>query len=154
MEAAKTKSPAAKKPGKPKPETVVRKFIEALERLDLDAAMELCDPEITYQNVPLRPSRGIESTRSLLAKMFRPATRFEVEMHNLAVDGDTVLTERTDYFEAGRLRADFWVCGTFEVRDGKITLWRDRFDWADFTFSLAKGGVLAGVSALRARLAR
>jgi limonene-1,2-epoxide hydrolase len=22
------------------------------------------------------------------------------------------------------------VCGTFEVVDGRITVWRDRFDWA------------------------
>jgi limonene-1,2-epoxide hydrolase len=28
------------------------------------------------------------------------------------------------------------VCGTFEVRDGKIVLWRDRFDVGAFLFQL------------------
>jgi limonene-1,2-epoxide hydrolase len=40
-----------------------------------------------------------------------------------------VLTERTDVLERGALRAAFWVDGTFEVLDGRITVWRDRFDW-------------------------
>jgi limonene-1,2-epoxide hydrolase len=33
----------------------------------------------------------------------------------------------------------FWVCGTFEVRDGRITLWRDRFDYADLTWAFLRG---------------
>jgi limonene-1,2-epoxide hydrolase len=38
------------------------------------------------------------------------------------------MTERTDSIIIGRFRAEFWVCGVFEVHDGKITLWRDYFD--------------------------
>jgi limonene-1,2-epoxide hydrolase len=34
-----------------------------------------------------------------------------------------------------------WVCGTFEVRDGRITLWRDYFDIASTTAQLLTGPV-------------
>ena len=38
----------------------------------------------------------------------------------------------------GRFMAKFWVCGTLKVRDGKITLWRDYFDWLTLTSSLVR----------------
>jgi limonene-1,2-epoxide hydrolase len=62
-----------------------------------------------------------------------------------------VLTERTDVLEAKRFRAAFWVCGTFEVRDGKVVLWRDYFDWPTVLAATAKGAVRAAAGALRAR---
>jgi limonene-1,2-epoxide hydrolase len=37
------------------------------------------------------------------------------------------------------------VCGTFEVRDGEVVLWRDYFDWANL---LAGSAVGAGKAAL------
>ena len=36
------------------------------------------------------------------------------------------------------------MCGTFEVRDGRITLWRDRFDF----FDVVRGFVVGGARAL------
>ena len=49
---------------------------------------------------------------------------FEVKIHRIAAEGATVLTERTDALIFGPLRLQFWVCGVFEVHDGRITLWR------------------------------
>jgi limonene-1,2-epoxide hydrolase len=63
----------------------------------------------------------------------------------VATDGDTVVTERTDALRFGRVEQRFWVCGRFEVRDGKIAVWRDYFDWADLLVGLLRGiaGALA-----------
>jgi hypothetical protein len=51
--------------------------------------------------------------------------------------GDTrngiLLTERTDSARGRWFSLEFWVCGTFEVRDGKIALWRDYFDLGAIT---------------------
>ena len=55
-----------------------------------------------------------------------------MKIHRIAAEGNTVLTERTDAIIIGPLRLQFWVCGVFEVHDGKITLWRDYFDAFDF----------------------
>ena len=52
---------------------------------------------------------------------------FEVKIHRIAVNGATVLTERTDALVFGPVRVQLWACGVFEVRDGRITLWRDYF---------------------------
>lgn len=119
---------------------VVQQFLGALERLDVDAAVDLLAPEVVYQNVPLPAARGREAVEKQLRLLTRYGTGFEVVYDNVASDGAVVLTERTDVLVFGRLRAAFWVCGTFEVRNGKIELWRDRFDYLDFLLSFVRGG--------------
>jgi limonene-1,2-epoxide hydrolase len=133
------------------PTGVVRAFLAALEALDVDAALALASPDIVYQNVPLPPARGIDEFGKQMRILERWFTGFEAQLHSIAADGGTVLTERTDVLERGTLRAAFWVCGTFEVEDGRITLWRDRFDWATVI-----GAVLAAVprAALRSLASR
>lgn len=122
---------------------VVQAFLGALERLDIDAAVDLLDRAVVYQNVPLPSARGIDAVEKQLRFMGRYGTGFEVVHHNIAANGAVVLTERTDILTVGPIDAAFWVCGTFEVRDGKITLWRDRFDFVDFTLAWLRGAVKA-----------
>jgi len=125
------------------PLDVVRQFLAALERLDIDAALTHVAPEIVYQNVPLPPARGVVAFERQMRMMARYGTGFEARMHNIAADGPIVLTERTDVLAAGRFAAEFWVCGTFEVRAEKIVLWRDRFDYADLAAATVRGGFRA-----------
>jgi len=49
-----------------------------------------------------------------------------------------VLTERIDTFTMGEKQAALPVMGTFEVRDGKISAWRDYFDLAQITSMLSE----------------
>jgi limonene-1,2-epoxide hydrolase len=120
---------------------VVRQFLGALEALDVDAAVDLLADEVTYQNVPLPAARGKAAVEKQLRLLTRYGSGFEVVYDNVASDGAVVLTERTDVLVIGRLRAAFWVCGTFEVRNGKIELWRDRFDYVDVLLSFVRGGL-------------
>jgi len=71
--------------------------------------------------------------------MQRPSLGFDVAIHRAASEGDSVLTERTDVLIVGPVRLQFWVCGTFEVHDGRITLWRDYFDVWDITKATLRG---------------
>jgi limonene-1,2-epoxide hydrolase len=119
--------------------TVVRDFLAALERLDIDAAADLLAPDVVYQNVPFPPARGKAAVERQLRWLARYGSGFEVTYDNVASEGPVVLTERTDVLVFGRLKAAFWVCGTFEVHDGRITLWRDRFDMVDFALSFVRG---------------
>jgi limonene-1,2-epoxide hydrolase len=64
---------------------------------------------------------------------------FEVKIHRIAVEGNAVLTERTDVLVLGPVRLRFWVCGVFEVHAGRITLWRDYFDMWDITKATLRG---------------
>mgnify|MGYP003773715427 CR=1 FL=1 len=133
------------------PTTVVRAFLTALEDLDVDAALEYCAADVVYQNVPLKPARGHAEVSKVLKTMMKYAKGFRVDYINVAAEGPTVLTERTDIITTCPVAAGFWVCGTFEVHDGLITLWRDRFDWIDFTTSFVRGGVKAVVRKIRPR---
>ncbi len=118
---------------------VVLDFLGRLERLDVDAALDLMADDAVYQNVPLPADRGKAAVRRTLARMMSAGSGFEVVHHNIAANGPVVLTERTDVLSVGPVDAAFWVCGTFEVHDGRITLWRDRFDWADFSLAWVRG---------------
>jgi limonene-1,2-epoxide hydrolase len=124
---------------------VVREFLGALERLDVEAAAALLDEAAVYQNVPFPPARGRAAVVEQLRGFTRVARGFEVHHHNVAADGPTVLTERTDVLVLGPVRWRFWVCGTFEVHDGRITLWRDRFDFVNLAWGLGRGAVKAAL---------
>jgi limonene-1,2-epoxide hydrolase len=50
------------------------------------------------------------------------------DIHHLAAEGDTVLTERTDTMTVNGITAPIAVMGAFDVRDGLIVAWRDYFD--------------------------
>jgi limonene-1,2-epoxide hydrolase len=126
-------------------------FLAAMQDHDIDAAGAALDENLVYQNVGFPTIRG----RARAMKLFRGMegrAGFEVKIHRIAVNGSTVLTERTDALVFGRVRLQFWVCGVFEVTDGRITLWRDYFDMFDFTKALARGLLGAVVPALRPTL--
>src|SRR5215469_11422870 len=121
------------------PKATVTGFLAALERLDVEAALALAAQDMIYQNVPLRPARGIAAVEKQLRWLCTHCTGFEARIRHLAADGPVVLTERVDVLKFRAWEAEFWVCGTFEVRDGLITLWRDYFDWSAFMVASARG---------------
>lgn len=133
---------------------VVEAFLDALADLDIDRALDLCVEDVRYQNVSLPAVHGKRAVEKQLRAMGRLATGFRVETINIASNGPVVMTERVDSFVRGSFVMDFWVCGTFEVRDGRIVSWRDYFDWANFVTAGARGVGRAVVGALSRRLGR
>ena len=118
-------------------ETVIS-FLTALEDADLERAESLLDDNVQYQNVPLPTDDGKAATIATLKRFGLISNKFEVIMHNVAEKDGVVLTERTDILSGPGIHLEFWVCGTFEVKNGKITLWRDYFDWATMAAQIAK----------------
>ena len=51
--------------------------------------------------------------------------------------GDIVIAERLDRTEAGDKSVDLPCTGVFEMKDGKIKVWRDYFDMATFTAAMS-----------------
>lgn len=109
---------------------IVQSFLFALADSDLETFESLAAPELLWQNVGLPSLRGRARIMKLLRRS-QGSMGFAVKFHSIAVEGDTVLTERTDAIIFGPLRLQFWVCGRFEIRDGRVTLWRDYFDAVD-----------------------
>ena len=129
----------------------VEVLLTSLQNMDLDAVGTVLDDNLVYQNVGFPTIRG----RARAVKLFRSMegrAGFEVKIHRIAVNGSSVLTERTDALVFGPVRLQFWVCGVFEVHNGRITLWRDYFDMFDMTKALVRGVVGAAIPALRPTL--
>ncbi|NLU81531.1 SnoaL-like domain-containing protein [Rhodococcus sp. HNM0569] len=124
------------------PEHVVTEFLDALASNDSATIERLLADDVVYVNVSLPSVRGRARVASALGSLFRPGRLgFDVRTHYLATDGDMVLTDRTDEIAFGRFAARFWVYGRFEVRDGRITLWRDAFDWYDLMLGFTRGAL-------------
>jgi limonene-1,2-epoxide hydrolase len=131
------------------PQTVAEAFLAALATADLERASALVDDEIDYVNVGLPPVRGRDQMARVFRLFDRPGSGFEVYLHAISADGPVVLTERTDVLLIGPLRIQFWVWGRFDVHDGKITLWRDSFDFVDVLRGTVRGLVGALVPGLQ-----
>lgn len=112
--------------------TTVREFFAAMELGAVAEAVELLDPDIVWKNTSLPDVRGVRRVGAILRALDRDRLGFSADMHHIAADGDVVLTDRTDVLRLGPLRISFWVMGTFELRDGRITLWHDHFSWENF----------------------
>ncbi len=115
---------------------VVEAFLDAFQALDVDRALSLMDDDVVYQNVPFPADRGKPAVTKTLKMFGRFMTGFEVRMRNIAARDGVVLTERVDILTGRLVHLELWVCGTFEVKGGRITLWRDYFDLASATTQL------------------
>lgn len=131
---------------------VVEVFLDALQHKDFTTAEAALADGLVYQNVGLPTVHGRRRTMKLMRSMDRGPIGFEVKIHRIAAADDHVLTERTDVLQFGPLRLQFWVCGVFELRDGRITLWRDYFDFLDMVRATVRGLLAIPFPALRPTL--
>ncbi len=115
----------------------VRDFVAAWSRNDLDELMGFFAPDCVYHNIPVEPVKGLAAIRTTLNGFSSMATEVEWVLHQIAeTEGGGVLTERTDRFKIGGKWIELPVMGSFELRDGQLTAWRDYFDMQQFTKQL------------------
>lgn len=126
------------------PESVVTTFLTRLQDDDLDGALELLCDDVVWVNVSLPTVKGRRRVEQICRTAQKSGGGFRVHFRNVASDGDVVLTERTDALTLGRFRHQFWVAGRFELRDGRIAVWRDAFDWWDMTAGFVRA--VAGIA--------
>jgi limonene-1,2-epoxide hydrolase len=111
---------------------LVRRFCAAWAQGDIPAIVAFFTDDAVYHNMPLRPVQGRDAIKGVIEQFSAPFERIEFEITHVAAAGDIVLTERIDRFH-GAKNVELPVMGTFEVRDGKIAVWRDYFDLAAWT---------------------
>ncbi|MGL6235716.1 MAG: limonene-1,2-epoxide hydrolase family protein [Segniliparus sp.] len=129
---------------------VVLDFLQALHDFDLQATVDLVDERIDYVNVSASRIRGKKAFSSAIRRFYQLSSAgFDVVVLNIAQDGGVVLTERLDTLKIGPVHSQFWVLGRFEVKDGKITVWRDYFDFVNVVLGVLRGLVGAVVPAVR-----
>lgn len=116
---------------------LVEDFVEAFNNRDVDAIMGFFTEDAIYHNMPMAPAQGTKAVRALIDGFVNPAEKIDWEMLNISQAGSTVLTERIDRFVLGGKEVALPVMGAFDIRDGKISAWRDYFDLATWTKQMA-----------------
>jgi len=109
-------------------EAVVRAELRAWSSLDVDQIMTHFAPDATWLPGFTFPTySGHEEIRQAVEGFLKDMTRAEIDVLNLAVAGNVVLTERVDRFIYQGKPLDAPGMGAFEVAGDKITAWRDYF---------------------------
>ena len=110
------------------PEDVVRAQLRAWGSRDVDEIMRHFSTDAVWDNVPIGVARGYDDIRTAVEDYLAHLSQMNIEVLNLAVAGNIVLTERVDHFVWDGKPIDARCMGAFEVLGDKITAWRDYFD--------------------------
>jgi len=113
------------------PAKTVRRFVNAWNTMDFDAVIDCLDENIYYHNIPMEPILGLDNVKQYLREAW-VFTACHWELVNLAVNKETVLTERVDAFVIDGREVRLLLMGVFNVHNDKITVWRDYFDLASY----------------------
>jgi limonene-1,2-epoxide hydrolase len=118
-------------------ERIVRDLCATFAQHEAEAFRPFFTDDVVYHNIPMDPAVGIDATIAFIEGFFAMCQSLVIETVHLAVRDNVVLTERIDTFTVGEKVAALPVMGTFEIRDGKISAWRDYFDLAQITAMLS-----------------
>ncbi|HEX3839302.1 MAG TPA: limonene-1,2-epoxide hydrolase family protein [Acidimicrobiales bacterium] len=119
------------------PEQVVLDLCEAFKKHDAEALRPFFTDDVVYHNIPMDAAVGIDATIAFIEGFFGMSESLVIENLHVATRDNLVFTERVDTFTVGGKVAPLPVMGIFEIRDGKISGWRDYFDMAQITTMLS-----------------
>jgi limonene-1,2-epoxide hydrolase len=117
---------------------VVTAFLDAQSERNLDKMCALVDEEVVYINEPHPPERAIRG-RKMFRDVFAESPCIWCEKANLQVlqlshqpGSDTVFVERFDQFFIDGSWLAVPICGYLKVKNGKVVLWKDYWDYAKY----------------------
>ncbi|MCH2172719.1 nuclear transport factor 2 family protein [Myxococcota bacterium] len=114
---------------------VIDAFTASWADKDVDKIMSFFTDDAVYINIPVDPpNEGSEAIRKAIEGFTGMAEAIEFVVHHQSENAESgvVMNERTDRFKMGEKWVEARVMGVFELRDGKISAWRDYFDLAQF----------------------
>ena len=114
-------------------EQVVVDFFNAFGRLDLEAALSYLTEDCLHDDKPVGLHEGKAAIREFFAPQMGDLESFRAEMKDSMTVGNLVMNERVDYvgLKNGKTAA-IPIMAAFEIREGKIAVWRDYYDMATF----------------------
>jgi len=114
------------------PDSLIREFISLLVSRDLAAAAAMVTDDFEYDNVPMGKTFGPQGLTDTLNGFFGMCTGIDWvilrQTSSGTLESGNVLNERDDKVEIHGRWTTLPVAGVFEIRAGKISLWRDYFD--------------------------
>lgn len=116
----------------------VLEFIQACGERDIDKIVSFFDEATVYHNVHSQPVVGAEAIRKVIQPFYDLASEIQWVVKQIAeTQAGVVLTERVDRFLIKDQWVELPVMGSFEVKQSKISVWRDYFDMAQLREQLA-----------------
>jgi limonene-1,2-epoxide hydrolase len=113
-------------------EKIVIEFCQSLLGADMAKVVTYLSADVLYHNIPWEPVTGHAGVRQVLDPFIHGAncaiTRMDIK--NTTSSSNVVMNERVETWVKGSVRLELPVVGAFELKDGKITKWRDYFDSA------------------------
>ena len=110
------------------PEEVVKAEFAAWASLDVDQIMAYFTDDVTWLPGFSFPTySGFSEVRKAIEGFVVPMTECNIEIVNLAVKGNVVLTERVDRLVYNGRSVDAPGMGALEVSGDRIAAWRDYF---------------------------
>ncbi len=114
---------------------VVHRMWNCLYQKDWDGVASWIDEHGLYEDVPT-PDTGAVGPENVVKRLrlgLDPVVRIEHEIHRVVAEGDIVVIEHTEiwHFETGEKIVNDFVT-IHEVKNQKITLWRDYWDLNTF----------------------
>ena len=82
-------------------ETIVRNFIAAWSRLDVNELVGYFTEDGTYHNMMAKPVSGHENLRTFISRFLKGWTATEWDIVNIVSGGDVVIAERLDRTRIG-----------------------------------------------------
>jgi limonene-1,2-epoxide hydrolase len=128
-------------------EATVRAFFDAWVERDPDRLTSFFAADGAWSEANRDAAKGPDEIRPVFELQTGFGSDFSFEFKRLEVVGDTVFTERVDRFVINDMAMAVPVAGIFDFDgDGRITSWRDYYDWSLLEAQLLAAGVdLSGV---------
>lgn len=118
-------------------EELIRNFVDAWPRLDVDAIVDYFAEDGIYHNMMIDPVQGRAGLTAFIGAFLNGWSDVKWDILNIASTGNLVFAERVDHFKVGGKPVDLPCCGVFEIENGKIKAWRDYFDMGTYMKALA-----------------
>jgi limonene-1,2-epoxide hydrolase len=115
-----------------KNETVIREFIQAWSRLDPAELAGYFAEDGIYHNMPIEPVQGREQIEEFIRGFLSSWTETDWDIVTIIAEGNLVIAERVDRTKTQEKSVELPCVGVFELKDGKIKVWRDYFDLGTF----------------------
>jgi limonene-1,2-epoxide hydrolase len=112
----------------PTPLETVTAMTDAMAVKDYDTACRHFTEDCEYTNIPMGSVTGPAGVRAVLEPFFAPTLENEFLTIRHATEGNTLFVERLDRHRLEAGWVELPVTGVFEIRDGRIAVWRDYFD--------------------------
>ncbi len=107
---------------------LIEEFCKAWSRLDAAELAGYFTEDGVYHNIPTGPVKGRAQIEEFIRGFAGSWTQTDWEILTIAETGNVVLAERVDRTRMGDKSVELPCTGIFEIRDGKIAVWRDYFD--------------------------